>query len=174
MIRSMNRRVLLASYGWIAVGLGLGLSALNSQATATGYRFLRAKDIPFLKALIPAVVGVDHRANPTKVEAAVRRFDEVLESLSPANFSDVRFGLDLLTLPLARMALGLWQPWEAATRQEIAAFLETQLQRPLLLLRHGIQGLCQLATYAWYGDPEACREIGYPGVPDTIRQYISR
>lgn len=172
MPRRIDRRTLLTSHGWTAVGLSICLSIQPTTAVANGFRHLRIKDIELLRSMMPAVIGVD--ANSAQIDNATRRFDSLLGSLSPGNFNDIILLSDLLTNTVVRIMLGLWTPWQSATRAEIATFLYEKSQSSLSILRHGVQGICQLIHYAWYAAPEECHAIGYPGIPAVIKPYLKR
>lgn len=110
--------------------------------------------------LAPTVVG------DAMLATAVRGFDTAIVGLPPAVRAEVRQLLDLVTSPLTRgAATGVWQPWERASDEEVAAFLMRWRGSALVLFRSGYVALHALVRGGWYGNPQSWAALGYPGPP---------
>lgn len=163
------------------LALGLGSAALlltaggiarcgsaHSGASASGRLVLRTQDLPFLRALVPVILAdaVPRERFPQVIEAVLSDIDSGLASVSPALLAQMRELFDVTTSSLTRGPLtGVWQGWEQASGEQVAAFLQRWRDSSLDLLRQGHGALLQMVLMAWYGRPEAWAHCGYPGPP---------
>jgi hypothetical protein len=60
---------------------------------------------------------------------------------------------------------GVWHPWHAASRGEIAGFLERFRYSNIAQLRSAYDALHQLIMASWYGNTQSWTAIGYAGPP---------
>lgn len=82
--------------------------------------------------------------------------------------------LDLLSMPMSRMLLGLWTKWDKASRDEVEGFLNQWERSAISLKRFGYQSLVQLIEFSFYGLPLNFRAIRYPEVPAAIQPFLRR
>lgn len=99
------------------------------------------------------------------LDAAVHGVAVAIAGLPPAVQSEVQQLFGLLEFPLTRRIVAGVGPWERASNDEIAAFLQRWRTSNALLLRSGYAALHQLVMAGWYGNDAAWPGIGYPGPP---------
>ncbi|MCQ4253140.1 twin-arginine translocation pathway signal protein [Stutzerimonas stutzeri] len=170
---SLNRRGLLKVGllgGAILAGGGLLSRTLSASADgpASGFFVLRDSDLPMLRRVTPLLLEGSTASSdmPQAVQATLVSLDGGLHHLSPALLSQVRQLFDVLSLPLTRGPLtGIWSSWDAATDDQIRAFLQRWQNSSLALLRQGHASLLQMTLMAWYASPVAWAHCGYPGPP---------
>lgn len=170
---SLNRRGLLKVGllgGAILAGGGLLSRTLSTSADgpASGFFVLRDSDLPMLRRVTPFLL--EGSTAPSDMSQAVQTtlvsLDGGLHHLSPALLSQVRQLFDVLSLPLTRGPLtGIWSSWDAASDDQIRAFLQRWQNSSLALLRQGHASLLQMTLMAWYASPVAWAHCGYPGPP---------
>lgn len=170
---SLNRRGLLKVGllgGAILAGGGLLSRTLSTSADgpASGFLVLRDSDLPMLRRVTPFLL--EGSTAPSDMSQAVQTtlvsLDGGLHHLSPALLSQVRQLFDVLSLPLTRGPLtGIWSSWDAASDDQIRAFLQRWQNSSLALLRQGHASLLQMTLMAWYASPVAWAHCGYPGPP---------
>lgn len=168
---------------FIKAGLagGLALSAAGyfysrsrQEAPATGVlRRPSFQERAIVAALVPAVLaGVLPQAGEARSEAIARTVDGVgvaIAGLSAAAQQELSELFTLLGFAPARVLLaGLWPSWEAASVDEVAAFLQGWRTSRLGLLRSAYAALHDLVLGAWYGTPDTWEAIGYPGPPEIL------
>ncbi|KHK65107.1 hypothetical protein [Pseudomonas frederiksbergensis] len=170
---TLSRRGLLqlsfgASAFLVTVGLGASLSGCSSGEPARGLAALRDSDLPFLRAVIPAMLDGATTAGTRLVatDATLQSLDRGLAHLSPAMLKLTRQLFDVLTLGVTRGPLtGIWGAWENASADDIRQFLSRWENSSLSLLRQGHGSLLQMVMMAWYSRPESWAHCGYPGPP---------
>ena len=92
-----------------------------------------------------------------------------IAGLSAAAQQELSELFTLLGFAPARVLLaGLWPSWEAASVDEVAAFLQGWRTSRLGLLRSAYAALHDLVLGAWYGTPDTWEAIGYPGPPEIL------
>ena len=170
---SLNRRGLLKVGllgGAILAGGGLLSRTLSTSADgpASGFLVLRDSDLPMLRRVTPFLL--EGSTAPSDMSQAVQTtlvsLDGGLHHLSPALLSQVRQLFDVLSLPLTRGPLtGIWSSWDAASDDQIRAFLQRWQNSSLALLRQGHASLLEMTLMAWYASPVAWAHCGYPGPP---------
>ena len=132
-------------------------SALDSSA-----RTIIAAIVPVLLegALPDADTSVEARA---EVVAGV---DRAVAGLPPGSRKELEqlFAL-LFFAPTRCLVAGVWSSWPDASRESVAAFLESWRDSRFTLLRSGYGALHQLILAAWYGNSRSWASIGYPGPP---------
>lgn len=138
------------------------------------YQFLNATERAMFAALIPVVLdGALPAGRPELIDRVLQALDRSLQSPAPAVQKELRDLFNLLAFPLTRRTLaGLWAPWHAAGRDDIARFLERWRDNRFALFNSAHVGLITLIKCAWYGLPEAFAEIGYPGPPEIAVQQL--
>ncbi|MCQ4294382.1 twin-arginine translocation pathway signal protein [Pseudomonas stutzeri] len=170
---SMHRRQLLKIGllgGALLAGGGLLSRTLSAAADgpANGFVMLRDSDLPLLTRLTPLLLtgSVSADAMPQAVQATLISLDQGLRHLSPALAEQVQQLFDVLSLPLTRGPLtGIWGNWDAASDDELQAFLLRWQNSSLTLLRQGHASLLQMILMAWYASPASWAHCGYPGPP---------
>ncbi len=122
-----------------------------------------------LRAVIPAVLGPLHArdaASTQALEAGLDSLDDYLAHLSLAlqeEANDAFAMLDLL--PVRVLLLGSWQRWQDAPAQSVEDFLRTARESRFATLRRIYSFLQSMAVVAWFDQPLAWHEVGYPGPP---------
>jgi len=132
-------------------------SALDPSAQA-----IVAAIVPvLLEGALPGTNGsVEARA---EVVAGV---DRAVTGLPPASRKELEQLFALLSFPPTRCLIaGVWSPWPSASRETVAAFLDSWRGSRFTLLRSGYGALHQLVLAAWYGNTRAWPAIGYAGPP---------
>ncbi|MCQ4264064.1 twin-arginine translocation pathway signal protein [Stutzerimonas stutzeri] len=170
---SLNRRGLLKVGllgGAVLAGGGLLSRTLCASADgpASGFFVLRDSDLPMLRRLTPLLLegSAAPDAMPQAVQTTLVSLDRGLHHLSPALLGQVRQLFDVLSLPLTRGPLtGIWSHWDAASDDQLRAFLLRWQNSSLALLRQGHASLLQMTFMAWYASPVAWAHCGYPGPP---------
>jgi hypothetical protein len=123
-----------------------------------------------VRAVIPVVLGpLLPGAGPAReqaLETGVAALDEYLASLSLPLQDEARDVFDTLDLmPVRVLLLGTWQRWQDASPAAVEAFLRSARQSRVFLLRRIYAFLQSMTVLAWFDQPAAWREIGYPGPP---------
>ncbi|MCW8155502.1 twin-arginine translocation pathway signal protein [Stutzerimonas stutzeri] len=170
---SVNRRRLLKIGllgGAILAGGGLLSRTFRASAdgAASGFVVLRDSELPMLRRLIPLLLegSAPSEVMPQAVQDTLASLDQGLHHLSPALLSQVRQLFDVLSLPLTRGPLtGIWSGWDAASDDQLRAFLLRWQNSSLALLRQGHASLLQMILMAWYASPASWAHCGYPGPP---------
>jgi hypothetical protein len=125
------------------------------------YQFSSGDDRTIVAAIAPVMLGVD-----APVQGVVRGFDIAVHGLPLEVQGEVHQLLGLLRFPPTRaLVAGIWHPWHAASREEIAAFLDRWRYSNVSQLRSAYDALHQLIMAAWYGNGKAWPAIGYGGPP---------
>ena len=154
----------LAAAGWLRsrpdtpVVVGTSPIALDPDA----YAVVTAVTPVFLDGALPA----DAAEAAAAVHETVVNIGLAIAGLPPAAQKELAQLFALLGLAPARIALArVSLPWAQASRDEIAAFLESWRTSRFLLLHSAYAALHQLVFAAWYGNPVSWPAIGYPGPP---------
>lgn len=171
-----TRRTLLQTglFGSLLLGAAGATATLSgctgrTEATAAGFRFLRDADLPFLRALVPGVLG-------SLLPAAGMERDRLLDDLlHRIDLSGYRLGLpsqkalaqlfDLLNMRLTRRLMAGIGPWEESTPQQVQAFLERWRSSSFAVLNTGYRALIKLVAGSFYGTPAGWAAANYPGPP---------
>lgn len=154
--------VALATAGWWA---------WSRRAVTTGnVRALSSDALAIVTAIVPAMLAGalpgDTRARATAVTETVAGVDEAVAGLPPAAQTELGQLFTLLAMPPARRAFaGVATPWEEASVDEVAAFLDRWHDSRWALKRSAYDALHQLIVAAWYGNPRSWSVIGYDGPP---------
>ncbi|CAD5106046.1 twin-arginine translocation pathway signal protein [Zestomonas carbonaria] len=166
--RNLLKVGLLGSAFLATAGVAASLSGCSADTPASGMRALRQSDLPFLRALVPAMLAgaVPAASLPQAVDKTIAGLDYSLDHLSPEMLKLTLQLFDVLALPVTRGPLtGIWGSWEKASAEDVRAFLERWQNSSLSLLKMGHSSLLQLVMMAWYGNPESWAHCGYPGPP---------
>jgi hypothetical protein len=139
-----------------------GIAAAGALAAGDlVYAFSSDDDRAIVAAIAPVMIGLDVPA-----QDVVRGFDVAVAGLPLAVQGEVHQLLGILRFPVTRaLVAGIWHPWHAANRDEIAAFLERWRYSNVAKLRSAYDALHQLVLAAWYGNGLAWNAIGYTGPP---------
>jgi hypothetical protein len=175
----MDGGPLLSRRGLLQAGL-LGSAAVSAGALLGCARRARAPGAAqraalspaaeeILRAVIPAVLGPllpDGPARERALDAGVEAVDGYVASLSLPLQREAGDVFDALDLPPVRaLLLGTWRPWREVPADAVEAFLRSARGSRFLLLRRVYALLQSLAVLAWFDQPPAWRELGYPGPP---------
>lgn len=166
--RSVLKIGLCASAFLATAGLGASLSGCSSSTPASGFALLRSSDLPFLRAVIPVLLeGVASAQDIANgIEDTLKKLDFSLQRLSPEMFKLTQQLFDVLGMGITRGPLtGVWGSWENASGEQIRHFLHRWENSYLNLLRMGQGSLLKLVIMAWYYQPAAWANCGYPGPP---------
>jgi hypothetical protein len=149
----------LAAGGWLRYGMPHAPPgrALDDDARAIVTALVPA----FLDGSLPVDAPLRHGALAETVAAV----DTAILGLPPIAQHELAQLFGLLAFPPARMALGVRSAWTDASAVEVQAALRRWQGSRSLLLRSAYDGLHQLILAAWYADPRAWPDIGYPGPP---------
>ena len=163
----MNRRRFLAvgagSAALLAAG-GWWWSTQRGQPKRAALQTPAARVL--ITALIPAVVGQPGGKPLAGAELAAAA-DRMLATMAglPLSAQDELgelFGL-LDNSAFRRLAAGISTPWEQATPEALAQFLQSWRTHSLSLLQVGYHALHDLAAGSFYADPSTWGPTGYPG-----------
>lgn len=126
---------------------------------------LSEADREVLAAVTPAILA-GTAATGASLAAAIGSVDRAVAGLPPHLQDEFRQLLALLaSWPGRRWIAGVSAPWPAASRDEVAAFLERWRFSRWALPQQGYQALHDLVLAAWYARPDSWAAIGYPGPP---------
>jgi hypothetical protein len=168
-VQIRRRRFIQAGIAGAAL-LGLARWIDQPFAAATNYRFLDARGVKTVGALVPVVLAgalpVDEAARQSAINSVVAAFDRAVAGLAiPVQQEIGELFSFLHTTPLRVAFAGLWSPLEDSTPQQIAEFLVRWRDSPFDLQRASYRALTQLIQAAWYGNNVSWVAIGYPGPP---------
>lgn len=148
-----------------------GFSAGNAHAFTVLDDKAKAAIAAIANAMLGSMLPADNREQALR--EAVIGVDIAIAGLPLAVQQEVADLLKLLTLPLTRRLLvGVAAPWQQASSEDIAHFLNRWRYSSFTLLRSGYQALHQIIYAAWYGNPHSWTAIGYSGPPQYVRQAL--
>ena len=166
----MQRRTLLrlglASAAVLAVGGG-GLALVrpgivDGRLSAGGREVFRAVAAAVLDGTLPA----DAPARAAALDAQVTRLDAVIAAFPPPTIAELSQLLALLAIAPGRLGLaGLKAAWSNAPVAEVQAALQSMRTSSLALRQQAYHALRDLTNAAWYAEPAAWVQLGYPGPP---------
>jgi len=150
----------LAAAGWLA----------SIMRTRPGERALDDDARAIMAAIVPAMLDRALPERPSDRDAAVTEIvdgvDHAITGLLPPARAELGQLFALLAMTPARRAFaGVAAPWNEATRDEVAAFLDAWRSSGWALKRSAYDAFHQLVFAAWYGNPRSWATIGYPGPP---------
>lgn len=149
----------LAAGGWLRYGMR---HAPPGHALDDDARAIVAALVPaFLDGALPVHAPLRGDAIAETVVAV----DAAILGLPPMAQHELAQLFGLLAFPPARMAVGVRSAWPDAATSDVQAALQRWQVSRSLLLRSAYDGLHQLILAAWYADPRAWPDIGYPGPP---------
>ena len=128
------------------------------------------KDAVCIAALTAAVLkGAlpdESVARVIAINEVVEAFDRTIAGLPPAVQKEVEELLSLLTFSISRRFIaGVSKPWDEASEDDVANFLNNWRQSRFDLLQQGYQALVRVIVACWYGNPLSWGQIGYGGPP---------
>jgi hypothetical protein len=150
----------LAAAGWLASALRTRPRALALDDDARA----------IVAAIVPAMLDRALPERSSDLEAAVTEtvdgVDLAIQGLPPQARAELGQLFALLAMTPARRAFaGVASPWNEASREEVAAFLDAWRSSGWALKRSAYDAFHQLVFAAWYGNPRSWAGIGYPGPP---------
>ena len=161
-MRVLTRRELLKTG---AAGVAVLTLADCSRAVTGVTADERAIVMKIADAMLDGAIPSGGEERASALGAAADGFATAVDGLQPNVRREVQQLFSLLTFaPTRRIVAGL-PPWEQATRDDVAAFLESWRYSRFSLLRSGYDALHQLVMAGWYGQSAAWARIGYPGPP---------
>jgi hypothetical protein len=172
--RLLSRRGVLQAglLGSAAVWAGglLGCTARWVAPVATQRLALSPPGEEIMRAIMPVVLGSLLPAGGAEHEQALdgsmTSLDEYLASLSLPLQAEARRVFDTLELwPVRVLLLGTSKRWQDAAPETLESFLRSARASRFDLLRRMYAFLQSMAVLAWFDQPAAWPEIGYPGPP---------
>lgn len=157
----------LACAGWLSHdalwGSGTRLAAKGDHQ----YLFLTEVDHAAVKALVPAVLaGSEVVGDAALTEEVVFAVDQTIAVFQPSIQAELRQLFTLMTLaPTRALVCGVWRAWPHVDAATADGMMRSWRESRLALLRSAYDGLQQLITAAWYGNPRSWSAIGYQGPP---------
>jgi hypothetical protein len=134
----------------------------RAVAAAGKLGFLTEHDVPIVRAIVPAMVGLSPGVSEPSLDELVAGVDKAILALPLAVQQEVRELFDLLQNRwLRRWLAGVRSPWADVRPDEAAVFLANWQHGAFVLLRTGYQALHSLINAAWYGNPKSWAGIGY-------------
>jgi len=123
-----------------------------------------------LRALVPVIVGPllpdEREARERALEDGMVVLDDYLAHLSLPVQQQARLLLALLyMLPARLLLLRTWHRWCEVDPSHIEAFLLRARTSRIFLLRRIYDFLQSMTVIAWFDQPAAWGDIGYPGPP---------
>lgn len=142
------------------------LTGCASAPLASGFSVLRDSDLVTLRAVASVVLSAElpaeGPASAIALEQTLKTLDAFLSGTSVAGQKQLLQLLDLMHMPATRYTVaGLSQPWNEASPESIASFLEHWRHSRFETLRAGYNGLTQALNMMWYLQPRAWAAIGY-------------
>jgi hypothetical protein len=156
----------------------LKIGAVATLLLAAGggiYRFTRPPALPLrfaldgdaravIDALVPAFLASSTPADAQARAEVTARVHQAILGLPLSAQKEVQDLFGLLALaPARRWLAGVPDGWNAATPQQLHAFLQDWRTHRLALFRTAYGALHDLIYGAWYGHPSSWAAIGYPG-----------
>jgi hypothetical protein len=103
-------------------------------------------------------------ADPRALDLAVTRSQEAIAGLPLATQKEVQdlFGL-LVLAPTRRFVAGIPVPWNDASHDDVATFLQDWRTHRFAMLQTAYHALHDLIIGGWYADESNWASVGYPG-----------
>jgi hypothetical protein len=128
---------------------------------------------PSAQSVVAAIVPVllegalpDEAASVEARAEVVAGVDRAISGLPAASRKELEQLFALLSFaPTRCLIAGVWSQWPEASRESVAAFLDSWRDSRFALLRSGYGALHQLILASWYGNARAWPAIGYAGPP---------
>lgn len=166
MSNTVSRRSFLkvGIFGGIVLATVGGIYRLT-RPPETAHRFVLDADAHIiLVAVTPVILSGALRPGVADVLAAIERTTAAILQLPLATQKEIQDLFALLTLaPARRFVVGLPNDWANATREEIAAFLQSWRVHRIGMLQTAYHALHDLIAGPWYADESTWASIGYPG-----------
>jgi hypothetical protein len=123
-----------------------------------------------IAAIVPVMLAgalpVETKSRAEAIRETVAGVDRTVIGLPPAAQKELAQLFALLAFTPGRLALArISAPWDQASPDEVADFLERWRNSGFTLLRSAYDALHQLIFAAWYGNPVSWAAIGYGGPP---------
>lgn len=135
----------------------------DGRLADSGRKVFRAVARAVLDGSLPPEAALQAEA----LDAHLRRLDAAIAAFPPATQAEISQLLALLAMPPGRLALaGLAADWPEASTGQIAAALQSMRHSSIVLRQQAYHALRDLTNAAWYTDPAAWSQLGYPGPLD--------
>jgi hypothetical protein len=158
----MQRRSFLKAGLLGGLALVAGGAVYRQMRPPVAQRFaLDAQGRAMLAALIPAITGVTPAA--PALEAGIDRVAAAINSLPLRVQKEISDLFGLLAMGPTRRLLAGVPPWQEATPQQLADFLQGWRTHRTEMLQTAYHGLHDLVIGGWYAEPSTWTAIGYPG-----------
>ena len=158
----MQRRSFLKAGLLGGLALVAGGAVYRQLRPPVAQRFaLDAQGRAMLAALIPAITGVTPAA--PALEAGIDRVAAAINSLPLRVQKEISDLFGLLAMGPTRRLLAGVPPWQEATPQQLADFLQGWRTHRTEMLQTAYHGLHDLVIGGWYAEPSTWTAIGYPG-----------
>ncbi len=158
----MQRRSFLKAGLLGGLALAAGGAAYRQLRPAVPQRFaLDAQGRAMLAALVPAITGL--APAPAALEAGIDRVAAAIAALPLRMQKEISDLFGLLAMGPTRRLLAGVPPWQEATPQQVADFLQSWRTHRLAMLQTAYHGLNSLVIGSWYADAATWSAIGYPG-----------
>ena len=152
------------------VSLSAGLVGCHrvEEATAAGFDALRDADLVLMRALMPVILAGalpnEAALREAQIAEVLMRLDYGLQRVGTPTIKELRKLFDLLNFPITRrLAAGLPVKWQAASAEQIEAFLQRWRNSSVGAFNAGYRALTKLITVTYYQIPATWPQSGYPG-----------
>ena len=155
--------LVLATAHWLRPASAIDAAApIAPSLSPAGTDIMRALVPAFLDGTLPT----DANERQTAIDETVAGIAVAIDGLPPITRDELSTLFTLLAFaPVQYVIAGMNGPWRGASLAEAGAFL-TRLQKSRWSLkRTAYDALHQLTMAAWYANPRAWPQIGYPGPP---------
>lgn len=172
----LSRRGLLqvGLFGWATIWVG-GVIGCAARRVAPAAPLVRREALSpqgeeILRAIVPVVLGpllpVDGVAREQAVDTGMATVDDYLARLSSPLQEEAHNLFATLDLwPVRVLLLGTWGCWRDASPHQVASFLGCARSSGVYPLRRIYAFVQSMAVLAWFDQPAAWPEVGYPGPP---------
>ncbi len=159
----------VGALGALALAAGGGIYRYANPASPRAF-VLDGEARAAIDAIVPAMLaGALPAAAPERaaaIAATTAHVHQAIRGLPLATQKEVQDLFGLLALaPARRLLAGVSGGWTAAPAEQVHAFLHSWRFHRLDMLQTAYHALHDLIIGAWYADPSAWANIGYPGPP---------
>jgi hypothetical protein len=132
----------------------------HGRLTAAGRRVFRGVARAVLEGMLPS----DAAQREAALDAQLTRLDAVIAAFPAATVAEISQLLSLLAVAPGRLGLaGLLPDWPDAATAQVQAALDDMRHSSLALRQQAYHALRDLTNAAWFAEPSAWAQIGYPG-----------
>ncbi|MES2088675.1 MAG: hypothetical protein V4532_01635 [Pseudomonadota bacterium] len=167
---SSKRRWLLKSAVVLgAVGAVVGGSVFWNRGISHGRLTEHGQDVfkAVTRAALSHILPTDEASRDAKLEAQMRRLNEMIKSMPPSAQKELSALLGLLVnAPTRLMITGLTSAWSKASVEEVTQALEGMRIHKLPTTMISYHALRDLTCIAFFSNPDNWSLSGYPGPLD--------